>query len=191
MKKFKHKKKKHLKRWVKILIVFLLLIPCFFFAKDVYAEYYPFTSIIDESDPTKEISYSAIDHTFVDGNKEALKNHVFVVKTNKEQTYSVRSDENGQLVKGLFQDGEKYHLYDDNGYLMTSDCCVDGVKYKIHEDGNVFHHEWDDGFWYEQGQIAGKDEDRLVFVKGEKGFYCLNHQDGGKRKVNSSAVLND
>ena len=67
MKKLKQKKKKHLKRWVKILIVFLLLIPCFFFAKDVYAEYYPFTSIIDESDPTKEISYSAIDHTFVDG----------------------------------------------------------------------------------------------------------------------------
>ena len=68
---------------MKILIVFLLLIPCLFFAKDVYAEYYPFTSIIDESDPTKEISYSAIDHTFVDGNKESLKNRVFVVKTDK------------------------------------------------------------------------------------------------------------
>ena len=191
MKKYKQKKKKHLKRWVKILAVLVLLIPCFFFAKDVYAEYYPFTSIIDESDPEKEISYSAIDHTFVDENKEVLKNRVFVVKTNKEQTYSVRSDENGQLVKGLFQDGEQYHLYDDNGYLMTSDCSVDGVNYKIHEDGNVFHNEWDDGFWYEQGQIVGKDEDRLVFVKGEKGFYCLNHLDDGKKKVNSSVVLND
>ena len=108
MKKYKQKKKKHLKRWVKILAVLVLLILCFFFAKDVYAEYYPFTSIIDESDPAKEISYSAIDHTFVDENKEVLKNRVFVVKTNKEQTYSVRSDENGQLVKGLFQDGEQY-----------------------------------------------------------------------------------
>lgn len=184
------KQQMQLKKWVKVTMCLALTTACFFCAKDVYAEYNPFTSIIDMLDVTKIITYSALDHTFYDENKEAVKDTSFFVTKNKQE-YRVRSDRNGVLYKGWYEyEGNKYY-YDKNGCLLTESQEINGTYYYIHEDGSFYNDEWINDQWLTDGIIDGEDDDTLIFIEGETGFYYLDASNEGRKVVSDTRYLSD
>ncbi len=188
----KHRRKrKHLKKWVKWSIVLLLIIPCFFFAKDVYAGYYPFSSIQNIEDPSQVIHYNAIDHVFLTEEDVVLKNVTVEVEDMDHEKHTMRTNENGNIVTGVWNGGSKYYLFDDNGYLVTQSGNYHDSYYEIHEDSSLYHDEWKDKNWYVVGKAAGQDQSQLLFVSGENGFYCLDANHHGEKRINSSITLPD
>ena len=190
MSKKKRRKKKHLKLWVKIVLAVFIMVPCFFFAKDVYAEYFPFTSITCELDSSLDIHYNAVDHTFStdDG---LIQNTQLNVELLDSTSQTIQTDENGMLVTGLWNDGANYYLYDDNGYLQKESTTYNDIYYEIHEDGKLYNNEWKEKQWFEKGNVVGKDTSQLLFIQGEMGFYYLDSNNEGKKLVNSSITLSD
>ena len=191
MAKMRHRKKRHLKKWVKVLTWILVLVPCFVFAKDVYAEYYPFSQIICQENPKLEVHYDGIEKTFVDTNGKKILNQSFEVMTNKHQKQIMQSDKRGEIVTGVYLVDNAYYLFDENGYQVNSSSHVDGVLYKVHQDGKLFHNEWDGKKWFVKGVPVAQHEDTLLFVEGETGFYYLDSTKGGDRVVNGSVRLQD
>ncbi len=189
--KKQRRKRKHLKKWVKCLIVFLLIIPCFFFAKDVYAEYFPFSSIQNKNDPTMEVHYNAIDHVFLTEDNDVLTNATFVIEDMNNQEHTMQTNQNGSIVTGVWNEGTNYYLFDDDGYLVKESGDYDGFYYEVHEDGTLYHNEWKDKNWYVEGKEAGLDRSQLLFISGENGFYCLDANHHGKKCINSSITLMD
>lgn len=182
--------KLQLKMWVKVFMCLVLTTACFFCAKDVYAEYNPYSSIVDESDESKQVKFSALDKVFYDDNNQPIKDSTFLITSN-DVKHHVRSDVNGALYKGWYEyDGSKYY-YDKNGHLLNESQVINGTYYYIHEDGSFYNHEWVDNRWFTDGIIDGRDADTLVFVEGETGFYYLDSNNDGRKVVNDTRYLND
>lgn len=179
-----------LKKPVKIFLCGIVAVSCFVCAKDVYAEYNPFSSITDISEPNKTIKYNALDHTFLDGNDEVIKDTSFIVQDGNEE-HEILSDSNGVLYKGWLQKDDKKYFYDDNGYLLKESQTIHGTYYMIHEDGSLYNNEWFEDCWYTNGIVDGQDADTLVFVEGEKGFYYLEKDKDGKKAINTTKTLSD
>lgn len=189
--KKQRRKRKHLKKWVKCLIVLILVIPCFFFAKDVYAEYYPFSAINNIDDPSIEVHYNAIDHVFFTGDNDKLTNTTLEIKDINNVVHIMQTDENGNIVTGVWNGETNYYLFDENGYLVKESGEYNGSYYEIHDDATLYHNEWKDKLWYVVGKPAGQDKTQLLFISGETGFYCLDVNHGGQKCINSSITLLD
>lgn len=184
------KQKRQLRKSIKLLMCGALIVACFFCIKDVYAEYNPFQSIVDENDESKEVKFSALDKTFYDAKNHPVTDNTFLITTNHIQ-HNVRSDSKGVLYKGWYEyDGHIYY-YDKKGYLLKDSQVINGTYYYIHEDGSVFNNEWDDDQWFTNGIVDGRDDDTLVFVEGETGFYYLDSNNEGRKVVNDIRYLND
>lgn len=191
MSKVKHRKKRHLKKWVKVLALILIFVPCFIFAKDVYAEYYPFSHITCLEQKDMDVHYDAIEKTFLDEQNQQLEKHSFKVQTNDHETHMMYSDENGKILTGVKQIDGEYYLLDENGYRVDHSVEIGGVSYKVHKNGKLFHQEWQEKKWFDKGVAVATKEDMLLFVKGETGFYYLDSKKDGARIVNGSVVLKD
>ncbi len=187
----KKRRKKHLKLWVKIVLALFIVVPCCLFAFDVYAEYFPFTSIVNDEDPSLNIHYNAIDHLFLNDENEPVCNMSLTVWVSDTESHQVQTDEEGKLVVGIWNQENDYYLYDGKGYLLTNSSEYNKQYYEIHEDGRLYNNEWIDKQWFVKGQAVGKDESQLLFVQGETGFYYLDANNEGKKLINSSITLND
>ncbi len=189
--KKQRRKRKHLKKWVKCLIVLLMIIPCFFFAKDVYAEYYPFSSIQNLEDSSMTVHYNAIDHVFLTEDNDILKNTSLEIKDMNDVMHTMQTDQNGNIVTGVWNNETNYYLFDENGYKVKESGNYNGSYYEVHEDGTLYHNEWKDKHWYVVGKVAGQDKTQLLFISGETGFYCLDANHDGQKSINSSITLLD
>ena len=174
-----------------VLALVLVLVLCFIFAKDVYAEYYPFSRIICLENKDIDVHYDAMEKTFLNEKNKQLKNHFFKVETNSHEVHFMYSDEHGKILTGVKQIDGDYYLFDENGYRVDNSIKINGVLYKVHKNGKLFHQEWDGKKWFDKGVAVGNKEDMLLFIEGETGFYYLDSRKDGDRVVNGSVVLND
>lgn len=166
------------------------MFPCFVFAKEVYAEFNPYTSITDTIDPSRHITYLSLEHIFQYDDQTTVTNTKLVVSTDGRNAYSILLDENGNMIKGIHEEQGDFYFYDDNGYMLTKPTYIDEVLYEVHEDGRLYHHEWKDKQWYERGIAVHVNEDSLLFVQGESGFYCLQ-ANTSQKMINQSITLQD
>lgn len=166
------------------------MLPCFVFAKEVYAEFNPYTSIIDVVNPNQHISYHAIDHVFQYDDHTVVTNTKLIVSTDGNDAHSILLDDKGMLTKGLHEENNLLYFYDDNGYMLTKSTQIDGIQYEVHEDGHLYDQEWKDRKWIDSGVATNVNEDTLLFVKDESGFYCLQ-ANTSEKMINSSITLED
>ena len=126
----------------------------------------------------------------------AVTDKVLMVSDDGQLFHEIRTDENGKLITGWYEGNDgKYYYTRDHGWLVTESGEIEGRYYELASNGRVLDQEWiykDDGLcYYIDGQIAEAEEDALLFIEGEKGFYYLDHENHSAMVTDAQLTLAD
>ena len=204
----KKRRKRRLRKWVKMVMA--LGIVAFFAAAGltiwtIYAQ-----SVVEDTEyryvyekplvrVDEAIRYDmegGIFYRTVDEEKVPVIDQSLVVSEDGETFHEIRTDESGRLITGWHEGGDgKYYYTKDHGWLITESGEIEGKYYALSNTGRVLDHEWvheTNGYcWYEDGVKAGLQEDTLLYIEGEKGFYYLSAENGFARSESCEKFLND
>ena len=128
--------------------------------------------------------------------RTAVMAKALVVSEDGETFHEIRTDDTGKLITGWYEgkDG-KYYYSKDHGWLVTESSEIEGQFYTLDENGRVLDDEWvkegNGNVWYDDGQKTGLEEDSLLFIEGESGFYYLSSSNGNARVENTEVSLPD
>lgn len=123
-------------------------------------------------------------------------NQSMMVSEDGETFHEIRTDQSGRLITGWYEgtDG-KYYYTRDHGWLVTESGEIEGRYYAMNNNGRVYDHEWVEEAgglcWYEDGMKAALEEDTLLYLAGEQGFYYLSRDSGFARSENTEVLLSD
>lgn len=204
----KKRRRRRLKKWVKVVLALLVLgvisaagltIWTIYAQTTVDTEYrFVYEKPLIRVDET--IRYDMEGGIFYIKDKEDERtpviNRTLVVSEDGETFHEIRTDDKGRLITGWYEgrDG-KYYYTKDHGWLITESGEIDGRYYALSNTGRVLDNEWveeKEGLcWYTDGMKTGLDEDTLLFIEGEKGFYYLSKDNGYARAENCEVMLND
>ncbi len=204
----KKKRKRRLKKWVKVVLSLSVIVLCASAGLAVWTIYaHAFTADteyryvyekplvrLDEA-----IAYDmdgGIFYRSQNDERTPVVNRSLVVSEDGKIFHEIRTDENGRLIRGWHDNGDgRYYYTKDHGWLVTQSGEIEGKYYALSSTGRLLDHEWvseANGLcWYENGQKAGLQEDTLLYIEGEKGFYYLSAQDGFARSESCEKYLND
>lgn len=205
----KKRRKRRLKKWVKAVLAVIVLSAITFAGIRIYTIYAQ-SAVDTEYRYVYEKPLVRVDETirydmeggifYKTGNDEEripVVSKTLVVSEDGQDFHDIRTDETGRLITGWYEgeDG-RYYYTKDHGWLIDESGEIEGRYYELNAEGRVLDHEWvkrEEGtFWYEDGQKIGlENEDALLFVEGEEGFYYLNAQNGNARIESDEVFLSD
>ncbi len=194
-------RKRRLRPWVKVLLaaVFLavLFVPARFLVSFLLLDGSPYRKILNiPSDPSMPpITYDEDTGTFLQ-NDSVLKDCPLTLSEDGLHFYIIRLDEDGKIRHGWYEkDGKRFYYDEESGRQYSGLNEVDGQQLMFMKNGILADQDWVRSgkayYWYENGQPAGTDSSKILFVKGEEGFYFLQADQGGARLAESSVVLAD
>ena len=202
MSKTKRRKKRRLRRWVRLTL--LLTVPAFFLLafliilptlRDSSQVSYK-TMLRVPSDPDQPpLSYDRKNRTFIQSD-EVLKDCLLAVSENGLDFYLIRLDRDGHMMRGWYEkDGKQYYYQLENGAQCSGACLVNDHELMFEKTGEladgVFVRSGRDYCWYEKGLKRAADDDQILFVENEPGFYYLQSDQGGARASDCEIVLAD
>lgn len=138
-------------------------------------------------DEEKELFYRV-----KDDQEELIADTALIVSPDETMFYEVRLDAQGKVLKGWQETEEGRKYYDpDTGWMAIETQAIDGQTYTFDHEGYLLDQVWKDDLWYEGGLAAGAQEDTLLFMEGEPGFYYLQSSARGKAAKNTELTLAD
>ncbi|MDO5109430.1 MAG: glycerophosphodiester phosphodiesterase family protein [Erysipelotrichaceae bacterium] len=205
----KKRRKRRLKKWVKTVLAIVIAVLTGVSGWTVWSIYvnaamdteyrYVFEKPLVKVDAA--IAYDMEGGIFYRQNKNEeertpVTNKSLVVSEDGENFHEIRTDENGRLITGWYEGKDGRYFYTpEHGWLVTESGEIDGRYYKLDENGRVYDKEWvkeQNGVcWYIDGQKAAGQEDTLLYVEGEKGFYYLQADKDFARAEGTEITLAD
>lgn len=204
----KKRRKRRLKKWVKTTLALLAVAVIFaagFTIWTIYAQSVPDTEYrfvyekplvrVDET-----IRYDMDGGIFYIRDKEGERTPVcdrtLVVSEDGEIFHEIRTNSKGRLVTGWYEGSDGWYYYTkDHGWLVNESSEIEGQYYELSNTGRLLDNEWverpEGVCWYVNGAKTGLQEDTLLFIEGEEGFYYLSQENGFARLENSEVLLSD